>query len=243
MIYNNNIYIFTTSIYLKSNSMIIKKIKDHNNKKCQFSNHYKFLLFYILLFLSGKSICQNNFEKGFKVGFKNGYCYKESNCIAPICPIPPVIELNESLNNYSDGYDRGFVRGRKERKMYDEIAKEYDTKYQPTKRESVQGQKRYSEISTSKFEPIINEANYQKIALYKANRIYNTAREYQKIFNTEIKTGDSKYKDDIYRASLYLNQIFVQGVRIGDAERYLSKAKKIYKKAVRKYNKRIKQNN
>lgn len=64
------------------------------------------------------SLCQSNFDIGFKEGFKNGYCYSSQSsyyCTPPIAPLPPLPQYNENRNNYQDGYNRGFLYGQSQR--------------------------------------------------------------------------------------------------------------------------------
>lgn len=53
------------------------------------------------------------FNAGYKVGYRQGWCFGEYGCIAPIVPIPPPPGLGE--RNYTDGYNRGFIDGRQAR--------------------------------------------------------------------------------------------------------------------------------
>jgi len=72
----------------------------------------------ILLILFTSSIfAQSNFDKGFEVGYKKGFCQDQGiGCMEPITPIPPVPGVDENYNSYSDGYNRGFTMGLKKRK-------------------------------------------------------------------------------------------------------------------------------
>jgi len=55
---------------------------------------------------------QSNFSNGFSEGYKKGYCQdKGINCIEPIAPIAPLPTVNENMNSYQDGYNRGFTVG------------------------------------------------------------------------------------------------------------------------------------
>lgn len=64
------------------------------------------------LFLSFFSFAQSNFSNGFSDGYKKGYCQnQEIGCISPIPPIPPIPPIGENVNNYQDGYNRGFEAG------------------------------------------------------------------------------------------------------------------------------------
>ena len=50
---------------------------------------------------------------GWKLGYERGYCYGDVNCITPIVPPCPVPKVN--FTSYRDGYERGFVEGKKKR--------------------------------------------------------------------------------------------------------------------------------
>jgi hypothetical protein len=58
-----------------------------------------------------------NFNIGYKDGFKEGFCMDKNNntgtylgCVAPVVT-PPYPRSTESINNYLDGYNRGLVDG------------------------------------------------------------------------------------------------------------------------------------
>jgi hypothetical protein len=75
-----------------------------------------FLLFTSIFFININVLSQvkSNFERGFEVGFKEGYCYNRpvgSICSYPIIIYPPTPKLNESSDNYTQGYNRGFQYG------------------------------------------------------------------------------------------------------------------------------------
>ena len=53
----------------------------------------------------------NDYDRGFQSGYKEGYCYNDFGCIAPIPPITPIPLIGESSDNYRDGYNRGFKMG------------------------------------------------------------------------------------------------------------------------------------
>jgi hypothetical protein len=77
----------------------------------------KYLYFTITLFFffSFSAVAQinSNYERGFKIGFKEGYCYNKTNydCFTPLTPITPMPRINESRENYTEGYNRGFQYG------------------------------------------------------------------------------------------------------------------------------------
>lgn len=57
---------------------------------------------------------QSPFSKGYEKGYKEGYCYgKTIGCISPISPVSPMTKMNESPYSYKDGYNRGFLDGKK----------------------------------------------------------------------------------------------------------------------------------
>lgn len=73
----------------------------------------------ILLFLlSIISFGQSNFSNGFSDGYKKGYCQNQGiGCLAPIPPIAPIPNVNENMNSYQDGYNRGFETGLNAQKL------------------------------------------------------------------------------------------------------------------------------
>lgn len=68
-----------------------------------------------LLILNVVAFGQSNFDIGFKDGFKRGYCYSNNSssyiCTPPLPPFPPLPQINESRDNYYDGYYRGIKFG------------------------------------------------------------------------------------------------------------------------------------
>lgn len=67
------------------------------------------LTLWLLIFVAfGQS---SDYDRGFKNGYKEGYCYNDFGCIEPIPPITPIPLVGESYNNYQDGYNRGFKMG------------------------------------------------------------------------------------------------------------------------------------
>jgi hypothetical protein len=68
-----------------------------------------------LLLLNLVAFGQSNFDIGFKDGFKRGYCYSNNSssyiCTPPLPPLPPLPQINESRDNYYDGYYRGIKSG------------------------------------------------------------------------------------------------------------------------------------
>jgi hypothetical protein len=51
---------------------------------------------------------------GWRKGYEDGWCFRDVNCMKPVTPVCPIPEIN--LNTYQDAYNRGFVKGKKDRK-------------------------------------------------------------------------------------------------------------------------------
>lgn len=87
----------------------------------------KQFLILIAFFTILNSFSQSKFAEGYKKGFVEGYCYdKSSTCVKPIVPNTPIPKIGESLNNYKDGYNRGFTDGVK-------LKKDDNVRYQTSK--------------------------------------------------------------------------------------------------------------
>ena len=56
----------------------------------------------------------SDFCDGWEEGYKEGYCYQIDNCLEPLVPLCPLPKVNEST--YKHGYNRGFIKGRKDNK-------------------------------------------------------------------------------------------------------------------------------
>ena len=73
---------------------------------------YKYLTLFAILIASTTVYSQDNFSKGYDVGFKKGYCHSRGiGCLPPTTPMAPLPILRERFDSYSDGYNRGFVDG------------------------------------------------------------------------------------------------------------------------------------
>lgn len=74
------------------------------------------------LTLNFAALAQSNFDRGFKSGFNNGYCYSNQSsvyCTPPLPPHPPLPQISERSDNYQDGYNRGFLYGTAQRRYDD----------------------------------------------------------------------------------------------------------------------------
>ena len=70
------------------------------------------LLLITIFIISNFVFGQSKYNNGFNDGYKKGYCHdKGVGCIEPIAPIAPIPAIGEDLNNYQDGYNRGFQMG------------------------------------------------------------------------------------------------------------------------------------
>jgi hypothetical protein len=64
----------------------------------------------LLLLAITLSTGESDFCDGFKKGYKNGYCFEQELCLAPLTPLCPLPKLNQ--DSYQNGYDVGFVKGK-----------------------------------------------------------------------------------------------------------------------------------
>ena len=68
-----------------------------------------------LLFVCGVAFA-SDFCDGYQEGYKEGYCYGKNACIEPLAPLCPLPNVGDST--YQDGYNRGFVDGRRAANTY-----------------------------------------------------------------------------------------------------------------------------
>lgn len=71
----------------------------------------KKILTIILIYLSLSFT--SAFSEGWKEGYKSGYCYQVEGCLEPLVPLAPLPEAG--FNTYKDGYNSGFIAGKKAR--------------------------------------------------------------------------------------------------------------------------------
>jgi len=70
----------------------------------------KKLLLIVLLCLPVVGLAGEDFDRGYALGFKEGYLKIEGQfSIAPICPIPPIPGIGEDA--FFGGYNHGFIDG------------------------------------------------------------------------------------------------------------------------------------
>lgn len=59
---------------------------------------------------------QTNYSRGFEKGYPVGYCYGQGySCVPPVTPVTPIPLIGETYDSYTDGYNRGFAEGQKDR--------------------------------------------------------------------------------------------------------------------------------
>jgi len=76
-------------------------------------NFYSTIILFLIFNLNSIGQIKSNYEKGFEIGFKEGFCYNNStyDCFTPMIPIAPMPRINENKDNYTEGYNRGFQFG------------------------------------------------------------------------------------------------------------------------------------
>ena len=107
---------------------------------------------------------------------------------------------------------------------------------------TVSSQNRYSTVSTSSYQPMPAPSGdyYRAMAERKMNEI---GRKYQ-FYTEKVKeymqlNTDEQFRTDLYEVQSYLNSLAGQ-LSLDEADWYIKKVEKLFNKAVRKYNKRIK---
>ena len=74
------------------------------------------IIFVLLSFLLVTTInAQTDFSKGWKKGYKDGFCHNEIGICSPVVPIPPVppIKNDQNISDYKFGYNEGYIAGTK----------------------------------------------------------------------------------------------------------------------------------
>src|SRR5690554_5592908 len=72
----------------------------------------KYLMLLLITISTQATFSQSKFSNGFINGYKEGYCHNQGiGCLSPNPPIAPIPNVNESINSYQDGYNRGFEQG------------------------------------------------------------------------------------------------------------------------------------
>lgn len=168
---------------------------------------------FILMLLSAYSFSwsQTNFEKGFKVGYKNGFCFDQYPCNSPEAPVAPVPGAYETASSYQHGYNRGFQQGLDENKIA-------ATKYRTASVEPIDYAAKLNTRDTALYNAVLRQLKTRAQELIKTGG-YKTA-----IGLCDAAFRTSPYDDELLRigASAYLE------VRNYDAAlNYLKKAERM----------------
>ncbi len=155
---------------------------------------------------------QNNYSKGYSLGYKNGYCYNIGyGCLPPLSPIAPLPTYNESLNSYKDGYNRGFADGLQAQKL---AIQSKNSTFSP------------SESSFGNVQPEFGQMNLYKPDYEFLNSIYQNAQnQYDKSQQRNyhnIRNNVQNFKNDasaslsIYKEYVNSNNTEIRKLRINN---------------------------
>ncbi len=78
--------------------------------KFKLYNMKRMLFFWIVILFSFQGFGQLEYYKGFRDGFKEGYCHNDPGCVAPAAPAA-VAKPGEKFFSYKDGYNNGYAVG------------------------------------------------------------------------------------------------------------------------------------
>jgi hypothetical protein len=108
---------------------------------------------------------------------------------------------------------------------------------------SSHSQSRTPAYSTSSYRPITDMSYYRALAERKAEVTINNASKLDDRIEGYLKTSqDYLFKKELRVASSYLHKIFnnYETISISSAAWYYKKARKVFNKAIRKHNRRLK---
>jgi tetratricopeptide (TPR) repeat protein len=140
-----------------------------------------------LFFIINISFAQSNFYNGFESGFKNGYCHNQGiSCISPVPPNSPIPKVNENINSYQDGYNRGFEMGLNSNKSRSTSTENSRQRYQTSSSTFVE-----NKMSNINYNDVLAIAGVLRQAKEKALELFN----------------DEKYEEsvEICKAGLKIN--------------------------------------
>lgn len=151
---------------------------------------------FFLLLNSILVLAQSDFDKGFKIGFKEGFCFdKGITCIAPTPPLTPLLKVNENLNSYTDGYNRGFQIGLEAQKRETKSTSN-KTSSERTRYESSDSQFVQDKMST------IPVDFYMKVLELKERQMESTYSDREKIFEESLKKAKQRFDLHDYSSSI-----------------------------------------
>ena len=174
-------------------------------------NLYLRLIFLSILNFSSYAQIKSNYERGFEIGLKEGYCYNQNkyNCLAPMTPFIPYPRLNESSENYTEGYNRGFQYGLDLRRS-DDALRNSDIALN----QKVVSFNQYipqNPVEAKRIVGMIKQKKYEARTEWMQQKIYQLAGLYETLFNeqnfpkdfntythkSKLRTVMADYFDDI----------------------------------------------
>jgi len=167
---------------------------------------------------------QSSFSNGYQKGFKEGYCYQDYGCIAPIPPITPIPKISESDNSYKDGYQRGFLEGQSSKKgtnnTFDRFApRKYGEYIKPYDMDLLY---KALEVKQAKYDRAIYNARLQKQEIERIQKEKAVSRMNQIISYYNSATVYPKYIKDGWHMVFSMNnynfcdqrKVFVENNRV-----------------------------
>lgn len=137
--------------------------------------------FLIILLININVFAQSDkYSKGYQIGWEKGYCYESGyGCTSPIPPLSPLPRIDESSDNYQDGYNRGFFDGQRVKTN-----------------SSSQNFNQYTPADFGEFKDPI-DVNFVSQVLRKKQQNYNIKRnsEYQKEVSKAINSSIELYNE------------------------------------------------
>jgi hypothetical protein len=147
----------------------------------------------------------SQFEVGFKVGFKEGYCYTSNPnsgffCTPPPPPLPPLPVYPESSAVWLDGYNRGFQTGNSKRYQDDyKINTPPQTNFNPPKFNPYVPQNPILLLT-----PEERDLYYRNKALKEQAQVEALGALLEAIFTPRPKTTEEKLRDEMEEAKIKL---------------------------------------
>lgn len=167
-------------------------------------------LFTFTLLLSAITYCKaqySQFDAGFQKGYKEGYCYQIYGCLPPIPPLTPLPTINENINSYKDGYNRGFLLAQRDQtnsnQKQQSNANQYDSGFsQYTPRnygDPVNIEPNWNLLSQALKE---REAQYQQYQ----NNVENKKQYYVQQIDLMKKGSKQYYENTLFSISQYTDR-------------------------------------
>lgn len=194
-------------------------------------------IFFAMFFFSTMLFAQTEYGRGFKDGYKEGYCYNDYGCIGKLAPITPIPFIGEKSTSYQDGYNRGFKMGIGD-KQRDEANKNssnnsYTIDYQDVNQVS---QNYYASTEAS----LLQDALARRNAAYNNNRKY-IDNLYEWISVLKNKTNETEFINSINKCSNKLNSF--EGEDLALFSKQIREVELEIQKQIDNYNSRINEAN